>query len=494
MSQIIGCAAGSHNSATPVVLLMAAAVSAVVIVPKAGIAVAALLGAAVVLYFVLAVLDGKVEVPLLFWVVVFPLGYYFLTFPRERGIITLDRIAVGAMLVAMCLAPGTQTTTLPQALRRAAVVWGCFVLVAFVSAGKATDMLSSARTVLDGFFLPAILGWCVFRNFDVRRNLVTLHALVCIMAVYVAAIGAVEMATGTDIMPLPGVGLYFAGSVLRPNGPFATDNSFALIGLIGFFFLLFLRRAIGKQMPWWQRLLHTAGVASALATGLMPLFRSVGITLVIILLLDTFFKRRFDKLIASVAILLCVAGALAIFSAKAPDAYQDRLDRGNFYSRVAEQRQTLELFKMHPITGVGILNFFNVAQAQTRSVAVYKGFESVDAPHNNLGAILAETGLMGFVPYAAAQVLFIIACRKLTLKGTPQSQAAWISFLYVFLSYWVSGLSLTSGYYSDLNLWYIFVQVIICKYAITESRYVYAQRAPELAARRVAAVQLQPSH
>jgi O-antigen ligase len=475
-------------------LLTAGAVSALVLVPKAWIAVAALLAAAVVLYLVLATLDGRVEVPLLFWVMAFPLGYYFLTFPRERGIITLDRITVGALLVAMCLATGPKATKLPDVLRRSAVVWGCFVLVAFVCVGKATDVLSSARTVLDGFFLPVILGWCVFRNFDVRRNLVTLHTMVCVMAIYVAAIGAAEMATGTDIMPLPGVGLYFAGSVLRPNGPFATDNSFALIGLISFFFLLFLRRAIGKQMLWWHRLLHTAGAASALATALMPLFRSVAITLAIIFLLDMCFKRRVDKAIASLTIFLSVVGVLAIFSAKAPDAYQDRLDGGNFYSRIAEQRQTLELFKMHPFTGVGILNFFNVAQAQSRSVAVYKGFESVDAPHNNLGAILAETGLMGFVPYVAAQVLLIIAFRKLASGETPQSRAVWISFLYVFLSYWVSGLSLTSGYYSDLNLWYIFVQMVLYKYAITETRPFCIQRAPELTTCCVDAMHLlQPS-
>jgi O-antigen ligase len=370
----------------------------------------------------------------------------------------------------MCLAAGRKTIMLPEELRRSAVAWGCFLLVAFASIEKAKDALSSTRATFDGFLLPALLGWCVIRNFDVRRHLIALHAVVCTMVLYIAAIGAVEMLTGTDLLPLQEAGLYFAGPILRPNGPFSSLNSFALIGLISFCFLLFLRRAIDEQLAWWQRVLHAAGLASALAAALMPLFRSVGITLLVILLLDMYFNRRVGRMLAQLAVLTSVIVALAAFSAKLPDAFEDRSHGGNFYSRIAQQRQTFELFKMHPFTGLGIANFENVAEAQGQSVGFYKGFESGDSPHNNLGGILAETGLVGFLPYVASQVLLITAFSKLRRVETRHSRTVWISFLYVFLSYWVSGLSLTSGYYSDLNLWYMFVLMVIYKYAITESK------------------------
>src|SRR5439155_2441735 len=236
----IGVRSGeSRNNVAPLILLAAIMVSALFLFPITWIAVAALLGVAVVLYLVASTLDGKVEVPLLLWVAVFPLGYYFASFPRERAIITLDRMMIGILLLGMLLAPSAKSIKLPNDLRRSAVVWGCFVLAAFTTVGKAVDVRASSRIVFDSFFLPAIMGWCVIRNLDVRRHLVSLHTLVCPMSVYVAVIGAVEMATGTDLMPLPGAGLYFAGTVLRPNGPFSTDNSLALIGLISFFFLLF---------------------------------------------------------------------------------------------------------------------------------------------------------------------------------------------------------------------------------------------------------------
>src|SRR6266704_983958 len=243
----------SRNNVAPLILVAAMMVSALFLFPITWIAVAALLGIVVVLYLLASALDGKVEVPLLFWVAVFPLGYYFASFPRERAIITLDRVMIGILLLGMSLAPSRTsikltTEKLTTDLRRSAVVWGCFVLVACTTVGKVVDMLASIRLVLDSFVLPAIMGWCVLRNFQVRRHLVGLHTLVCVASLYVAAVAAVEMATGTDLMPLPGGGLYFAASVPRPNGPFSTDSSLALIGLISFFFLLFLRGAIGKQM------------------------------------------------------------------------------------------------------------------------------------------------------------------------------------------------------------------------------------------------------
>jgi hypothetical protein len=44
----------------------------------------------------------------------------------------------------------------------------------------------------------------------------------------------------------------------------------------------------------------------------------------------------------------------------------------------------------------------------------------------------------------------------------------WKYFLYIFLSYWVSGLSLTSGHYGDLNLWYLLTLAVLYKYGVTD--------------------------
>src|SRR6267143_3529660 len=324
MSHVGAWPARSYSRGALIFLLSAAAICAFFLAPIARIAAVALLGGLFVLYLIATTLDGRIDVPLLFWVAIFPLGYYF-SFLLREPLITLDRIMIGVLLIGMCLAPGRKAMALPEELRRSAVAWGCFLLAAFASSEKVKELVSSVRATFDGFLLPALLGWCIIRNFDVRRHLITLHAIVSTMAVYVAAVGAVEMRTGTDLLPLQDKGPYFAGSILRPNGPFSSINSFALIGLISFFFLLFLRRTIGEQLPWWQRLLHAAGLACALATALMPMFRSVAITLLIILLLDMYFNRRVGRMVAQLAVLTSVIGGLVVFSAKLPDSVSSTL-------------------------------------------------------------------------------------------------------------------------------------------------------------------------
>src|SRR5207244_11041537 len=60
------------------------------------------------------------------------------------------------------------------------------------------------------------------------------------------------------ILPRPPISTLFPyttlfRSIFRPNGPFAEDQSFALISLISFCFLLFLWRALPQKPPKWHR-------------------------------------------------------------------------------------------------------------------------------------------------------------------------------------------------------------------------------------------------
>src|SRR2546426_8810330 len=100
---------------------------------------------------------------------------------------------------------------------------------------------------------------------------------------------------GEDLLPLPDAGLYYAGSaglqLLRVNGPFLSNTSLALIGLITFFLLGFLKRATSAKTVSWGRGLHALGATSALLVALMPLFRSVVLTLLTVFLLESLQTR-----------------------------------------------------------------------------------------------------------------------------------------------------------------------------------------------------------
>ena len=428
----------------------------------------AMVGTCVMVYLFVAISSGKLEPLILTWVLIFPLGYYFLSFPRDRAIITLDRVLPVALALAIGLAPRNKSKPLPRDLRRCAIAWAAFLAFAAVSLTHATDIFTSGRMLVDGFLLPAILGWLVIRNFQVAERAATLHMLTSLMCLYVACIGAAEMVLKQDLLPLPGSELSFAGSLPRPNGPFATNDAFAVIGFVAFFMLLFLRNLLGEKLSFGRRVVHYIGLTASLAMTLMPMWRSLGIALVVVLLIATMSTRRPSRRLMGFALLLLCFLAVSLVGILAPDTYNDRSNPDNFYARLAQQRQTWDVFSSHPVFGVGLGRFHDVVSQDTNYLASYDHVHSVDFPHNNLGAILAETGILGFIPYVTAQVMIFLVFWRLRKQPNRNAQLAGTYFLYIFLGYWIHGMGEQSGYSSDLNLWFVFSIAVLYKYSMTE--------------------------
>lgn len=421
-------------------------------------------------YLLLCALKNNLSPFLLTWIAIFPLGYYFLSFPPEKPFFTFDRAIVGLLLLGLLATPSAKMARLSPAIRATGVAWACFLLAATLSIFGTPDTLGSVHMIVDTFLLPALLGLYVLRIFPVRDYLKQLHILVSLMSIYLAAIGAAEMYSGVDLLPLPGAGTYFAGApgaqLLRVNGPFLSNNSYGLIGLITLFLLLFLKRVADYPPPPWFRCLHAAGVAAAFAVALLPLFRSIALTLLLIFLMEAMRVRGRTLRLAFFAGAASLLIGFFWLSGQVPDFYQERIsDMDNVYARVAQEQQSFRLFSSNPLTGIGLTNFHGATEKSTKYATEFNGIEALDYPHSNLSAVLAETGLLGFVPFSLSQVLLVSAFLQLRRQGTPAAGLAWKYFLWVFLAYWISGLSLTSGYYSDLNLWFVFVIALLYKYA-----------------------------
>jgi len=451
-------------------LLVVAAGILCIFVPRLWIAaaMAGLVAGAIVLYTAAEAIQGRVDWPIMAWVLIFPLGYYFLTFPKERPVFTLDRAIVGLVFVAIAFRAGRLTTPLPQGLKQAGIAWSLFLAGALISLRHVDNPLGRTKELLDTFAIPGVLAWYVIRNFNLRQNLSKLHVLACLMAIYVAAIGLVELKTGQDLLPISaGIFLVEDTGLNRPNGPFATNNSFALVGLVTLLLVVFLRRTIGHRMTAWQRLLHCAGVFSAVTIAVTPLFRSILITLILIVLLEFFRASKPSSRVFAVAALLLGISGLLWFKKLAPDMFEYRVsDPSDVYARIAQQKQTVEMFLANPVSGVG-WGEYNRA-AYSFSDVSYNGVYSVGAAHNTLGAILAETGILGVVSFIAAQFLLFRFCWRLRRSGTHDAILTSNFLVYVFLAYWITGVSLTSGYYSDINMWYLFVLAVLCKFGVTE--------------------------
>jgi O-antigen ligase len=230
---------------------------------------------------------------------------------------------------------------------------------------------------------------------------------------------------------------------------------------------MFLRRSIAHNMPGWQKLLHYVGLLAALTIAVLPLFRSILITLALIAMLELFKTKKTTVRITVVTVMILSAVGLILFKTMAPDMFGYRVsDPSDIYARIAQQKQSLEMFAANPLNGVGWNGYMDAAT--NFSDVTYKGVYSVGSAHNTLGALLAETGILGFIPFIVAQVFLLRFFWHLRRRGTHDAILASDFCTYTYLAYWITGVSLTSGYFSDINMWFLFVIGVCCKFALTE--------------------------
>jgi O-antigen ligase len=72
-------------------------------------------------------------------------------------------------------------------------------------------------------------------------------------------------------------------------------------------------------------------------------------------------------------------------------------------------------------------------------------------------SVLSEEGIVGLLFYVAAQVFLIRTMWRIRKAYPP----GWLAFLYCLLIYVLTGLDYATVYFSDINLFYIFILGVI---------------------------------
>ena len=399
------------------------------------------------------------------WIITFPFCYYFFSFPRERPLFTVDRTFVLLVLLVLITAfKQVQVVPLQPEIRIAAYLWAAYLFACLVSlwGHSVADVLGSYRLIVDGMLLPAILGLYAIRYFPVTKNLPTIHVCVCLLMLGIAIVAGLELFTGKNLLPWTGAVQEWVQStdakIMRVDGPFENSSVLSLVGTLGFLLIFYLRRLIADSMTSSQRILHLLGVGASFASALMPMNRGLVIALLVCASIDYFSKaplipRGAWNFIFALLLFVVLVGKLFY-----PDVYEDRVTRGdNLYQRIAQDRQTLEVVRDHPFTGVGYNLYHDTVHGDSEYFVRWRGFEAMDYPHNSLMSVLAEEGAIGVSLYIAAQLFLVRAMRRIR----DVNILGWQVFLYCLLVYTIFGLDVGIAYYSDLNLFYMLVLGII---------------------------------
>jgi O-antigen ligase len=398
------------------------------------------------------------EALLAVWFAASPWASYFLRFPDERSVVTFDRVAVLAAVVGLLARERRSGRRLPGPTTFE-VAWACFAVTAALNALALSEQKALAlRITADAFVLPLLLFYAVRAGFDAARGGRALFWGAVALGLSLPWTGLYEFVREVDVLAYEGSSIFRAG-VVRANGPFTTDNSFALVSALVAVFLAWLPRELGLSVEGAAaRGARRAAQLAALLAALVPIFRAVMLALGAAFALPYLVAGRVRTLARAAAVVLLVALAALPLLARVAGTrtFEERIsDPSSAYSRLATYRAAVDVIGDHPIRGVGLVNYSSYFDAKY-GTAWYVDVEEVgdvgaaNYPHNNFLGTWAELGLLGIFFYA-------LAAAALAVEAWRRSVAA----LALMIVYWVPGMTLQSGIYSDLNLYYFCMLAVL---------------------------------
>jgi O-antigen ligase len=419
----------------------------------------------------------SVESVLIAWFVTTPLASYFIRFPIDQSIITFDR-AVIALALLLLVIQRKRATGEPLPVSRFEMLWGAVAVIATLSALVAsTNYPYATRVAVDSFLLPLLIFHIARYHLDLRgrEGQIVLGAM--LLAILFFATGAYEFLTGNNLFEYRGSVLVREGEV-RVNGPFAADTAFANISMLMALFLLAAPRALPLRFDKTGKLLYAIAFLLGAAAAILPLYRAVAIALLVcgLVIIISAARETGGRPRAVVKRLLPAPALVALFALIATlgqSINSERIsDPRNVFGRLATWEAATRIALDNPLTGVGLANYTDFFRQKYRwedeSVETVMQARAADSPHSNLLWIAAELGLVTALLYIAANIfLFLIGWRALRRAQIASERAAAMGFLSLLVAYWITGITLASGYYSDLNLYLFFMLGLLSNRSLT---------------------------
>ncbi len=456
---------------------------------------------------------ASLEGLLIFWFVASPIASFYLRFPVDKSLVTFNRavivLAVGLLIVNALTNRRGQAEQRPRFAFKATkfeIAWAMVALIALVNAAfLSNDFPYGLKLAVDTFGLPLVIFHLVRYHFDARGRRHLLWLAAAALAWCLFATGAYELLRGANLFQYKGSELVREGE-RRVNGPFAADSSYAIICLLVFVLLQAAPHLCRSNRDKAARLFTTGALLAAAAAVLLPMFRSAALALLACWLIVRFATAKSDKatrrqgdkarerdrdepplfpvsphrpiapsprlsFAVAVMALLLLAGlgsaALGWFAAG-----KRLTNPRNVIGRLATWESAVGITLDHPVVGVGLANYQwafdqRYFYSDTEAEALLDT-TAADSPHSNLLWVAAEMGVVAFLLYVIANAyLFLIGWRALRRAQSVSARAAAAASIALFVAYWLPGLTLASGYYSDVNLYFFFLMGLLSNPSLT---------------------------
>jgi O-antigen ligase len=410
--------------------------------------VAALVGGAFLVSFVYL---GPLAV--LIWPVAATVGY-LVQLPRGNPVISFDRVWIGGLLAYIAVthrrAPRTKTTRL--------LVFALLLLVASFGLRAVTTSTSldgPLKVWLDSILLPAILFVACERYcFPGANRGRRLAGALMIAGAVLGGIGIAERVFGFELATLTGGSARFDAALdtTRISGPYPAPEPYALTLAICFAATLYwlLSRPRTSSYIWALVLGGIQATAIALA-----LFRAGWIAAILVLIMALGYRPgRFGRTfaVAGVVAIVALAATVQLQSNNTVSARVNNTD--NIYARLAIYKQGLEIFRSAPIFGVGVDRYNAVAEA--RPAETVSGVQSEPWPHSTYFGLLAEQGIVGFLPliFLSYAVWRLIAALRAFSFRSREATLLLGTVTGAVLAYLVMSLTLTMLPYEASNTFF----------------------------------------
>lgn len=409
------------------------------------------------------------ESVLVLWFATAPLASFYIRFPLDKSIITYNR-AIIALVVIMLLSQNLkfEISNLKFSVTKFEIAWALLSVLALASAVlESNDVTYATKLAVDSFILPLVMFHLARHRTDALARPRALMLAAIALSLFLFSTGVYEFATGTNLFQYKGSELIREGE-RRVNGPFTADSSYAIISLLLALFLQSAPRLLRVKFDRTTRLIYSCAIAAAVLASLLSLFRATAIALVVGFGIVRFAGRNRDRfriwlsasnfgILAVVMAVIIGAISLGYFS------FGGRLTNPrNAFGRLATWETAAGITIENPLFGVGLANYRDYFHAkyawEDESVERVMSTRAADSPHSNLFWVAAELGVPAFLLYLAANIyLFSMGWRALKRAADSRERAAAACYIALFVAYWIHGLTLSSGYYSDTNLYFFFL-------------------------------------